>query len=101
MRQGEIRTLEQENIIQDKKTWIYYFDTIESKSDAGVRQFPIHKDILVLVLNLSFPLFPQYLANKNAFGKKVRYALYKSVNRENKTFHTLRANFIDNIIEQN
>jgi len=101
MRQGEIRLLTQDNIIQDKKTGIYYFDIVEAKSEAGVRQIPIHDNIIDLVLSLSFPLIPKYLDNKNAFGKKVRYALYKAVNAKNKTFHTLRANFIDNIIDNN
>jgi len=99
LRQGEIRQLTQENIVKDEETGIYYFDLDDTKSEAGVRQVPIHKDILQSVLEANFPLLGGL--NKNTFGKKVRYALYKVVNETGKTFHTLRANMIDNIIDSN
>jgi len=101
MRQSEIRKLSQEDIKKDAKTGIYYFDIPEAKSEAGVRKIPVHKSIEELILSLSFPLIPDLEDNKNAFGKKVRYALYKAVNEPNKNFHTLRANFIDSITENN
>lgn len=101
MRQGEIRRLSQEDIKRDERTDIYYFDIVEAKSEAGERQVPIHKDILDLVMSSTFPLLSESSNNKNAFGKKVRYQLYKSVDEEGKNFHTLRANFIDSIVENN
>ena len=101
MRQGELRMIGQEDIKQDEKSGILYFDITQAKSEAGVRTVPVHKDIEELVLSLSFPLYPDLVDNKNAFGKKVRYALYKAVNEKHKDFHTLRANFIDSIIENN
>ena len=109
MRQGEIRKITQEDIKQDKETGIHYIDITEAKSEAGERQVPIHKDILDMVLSMSFPIFPEIpLENeeqrRNTIGKKLRYHLYKSFGNEkpdNKNFHTLRANFIDNIIEKN
>jgi len=109
MRQGEIRKITQEDIKQDKETGIHYIDITEAKSEAGERQVPIHNEILDMVLSMSFPIFPEIpLANeeqrRNTIGKKLRYHLYKTFGSEkpdNKNFHTLRANFIDNIIEKN
>ena len=109
MRQGEIRKITQEDIKQDKETGIHYIDITEAKSEAGERQVPIHSEILDMVLGMSFPIFPEIpLENeeqrRNTIGKKLRYHLYKSFGNEkpdNKNFHTLRANFIDNIIEKN
>ncbi len=93
MRQNEINAINQKNIIQDKETGIYYFNIIKSKSVAGIRKIPIHKDILDMVLNTSFPLFPSM--TKNAFGKKVRYQLYKAIDKgHGKNFHTFRGTFI-------
>jgi len=100
MRQGEIRRLSQEDIKQDKEG-IYYFNITQAKSEAGKREIPIHNEILDLVLGLSFPLIPEMIENRNAFGKRVRKALYSAVDTKGKTFHTLRANFIDNIIDNN
>jgi len=99
LRQGEIRELTQNNIKQDKESNIYYFDIGDTKSEAGNRKVPIHKNILNEVLEATFPLLGGL--NKNTFGKKVRYALYKIVKVEGKNFHTLRANMIDNIIKNN
>ncbi len=109
MRQGEIRKITPEDIKQDKGTGIYYIDIPEAKSEAGERQVPIHRDILDMVLSMSFPIFSKIpLENeeqrRNTIGKKLRYHLYKSFENgqiDNKNFHTLRANFIDNIVEKN
>ena len=100
MRQNEINALTQESIKQDEETGIYYFDITKSKSVAGIRKVPIHKDILEMVLNTSFPLIPNM--TKNAFGKKVRYQLYKAIDKGNgKNFHTFRGTFIKRAIKAN
>ena len=102
MRQGEIRELSQEDIKFDNDIGIHYFDITEAKSECGVRKVPIHKDILDLVLNSKFPLIPDSLGNKNKFSKLARYHLYKAIeDRRERNFHTLRANFIDKIVECN
>ena len=102
MRQGEIRELSQEDIKLDSDNGIYYFDITEAKSECGVRRVPIHKDILDLVLSAKFPLIPDTIGNKNKFSKFARYHLYKAIeNRRERNFHTLRANFIDRIVECN
>ncbi|QSZ41255.1 hypothetical protein GJV85_03720 [Sulfurimonas aquatica] len=100
MRQNEINALTQDSIKKDEETGIYYFDITKSKSVAGIRKVPIHKDILEMVLNTSFPLIPNM--TKNAFGKKVRYQLYKAVNQgQGKNFHTFRGTFIKRAIKAN
>ena len=100
MRQNEINSLTQEDIIKDEETDIYYFNITKSKSVAGIRKVPIHKDILDMVLNTSFPLVPSL--TKNAFGKKCRYQLYKVINQgHGKNFHTFRGTFIEKAIEAN
>ena len=100
MRQGEIRRIEQEDIKQDSKTGIHYIDITEAKSEAGERIVPIHPDILDLVLQTKFPLV-ENIENKNQFSKLSRRSLYKAIDAPGKTFHTLRANFIDTITECN
>jgi integrase len=100
MRQGEIRRIEQEDIKQDTKTGIHYINIPEAKSEAGERVVPIHPDILELVQQTQFPLVED-IENKNQFSKLARRSLYKALNSEGKTFHTLRANFIDSVTECN
>ena len=89
MRISEVHNLEQDNIKQEGD--IHYFDITKSKTVAGIRKVPIHKNILDMVLNTSFPLMP---ISKNAFEKKVRDRLYKVIKQgEGKTVHTLRGTF--------
>ena len=100
MRQGELRLIEKEDIKRDKDN-ILYIDIPESKSEAGVRKIPVHKDIEELVLNTDFPFFDLEKISKNAFSKKVRYQLKKALEDDYKDFHTLRATFVENIINAN
>jgi len=101
MRQSEIRQINLEDIIKDPETGIYYIDIPESKSEAGARQIPIHSKLLPIIEQASFPLFNGL--DMNAFGKKARYHLYKALGGQKgiKNFHTLRANFVDAIAENN
>ena len=93
LRQNEINSLTQDNIIQDEKTGIYYFNIIKSKSVAGIRKVPIHDDILQMVLDTPFPLIPN--KSHNAFGKQLRYQLYKVIEQgKGKNFHSFRGTFI-------
>ena len=96
MRINEINSLEEEDIKQDEETGIYYFNITESKSVAGVRKIPIHKNIIDMVLSTTFPLLENLTIN--AFGKKVRNQLYKVVEKGKYNFHMLRAKFIQNAV---
>jgi integrase len=98
MRQGEIRRLDNNDIIEEDG--VHFFNITEAKSIAGVRKVPIHKDILNLVLATSFPLIPKAQHNKNEFGKACRYQLYKVVEKgQGKNFHTLRGTFINRALD--
>ena len=98
MRQGELRLIEKEDIKRDKDN-ILFINIPEAKSEAGERKVPVHKDIEELILNTEFPFFDLEKISKNAFGKKVRYQLKKALGEEYIDFHTIRATFIENIIE--
>ena len=91
MRVSEIVNLKNENIKEENG--IYYFDITKSKTAAGVRQVPIHSMILDRVLEIDFPI----LKNKNvsAADKAILRQLYKVIDKKStKSFHTFRANFI-------
>ncbi|MCX6076394.1 MAG: hypothetical protein NTW78_05830 [Campylobacterales bacterium] len=97
MRQKEIYNLTTKDIINEND--IYYFNVTNSKTVAGIRKIPIHKDILELVLNTNFPLMP---GTENAFSKNARVQLYKIIDKgAGKNFHTLRGTFIEKTIEKN
>jgi integrase len=101
MREGEIRLIGREDI--KEKNGIYYFFIPESKSVAGIRDIPIHRDILEEVLAFDFSLFRQWKHEKT-FGKYMLAQLYKNgYHDENKTknFHTFRGTFAQNIIHNN
>jgi len=97
MRISEVHNLKQDSIKQAGD--IYYFDINEAKTVAGIRKVPIHKDILEMVLDTSFPLMP---ITKNAFEKKVRARLYKVIKQgEGKNVHTLRGTFMEKAYHKN
>ena len=99
MRISEIHALKKENIKQDKETGIYYFDIAKSKTNSGVRQVPIHKNILKRVLEIDFPILKD--KTDDAAQKVVLRQLYRIVQKSNgKTFHTFRAKFIEKCIKE-
>ncbi|MCD8543557.1 MAG: site-specific integrase [Sulfurospirillum cavolei] len=94
MRVSEIHSLTNESIKQDDETGIYYFDIQKSKTNAGIRKVPIHKDILERVLEIDFPILKGM--TDNGAQKAILKELYRLVDKGNtKTFHTFRANFME------
>ena len=99
MRISEIHALKNENIKQDKETGIYYFDIAKSKTNSGVRQVPIHKNILERVLKIDFPILKD--KTDDAAQKVVLRQLYRIVQKSNgKTFHSFRGTFIEKCIKE-
>ena len=98
MRVNEIHSLTNDCIKQDEETGIYYFDIQKSKTTAGVRQVPIHKDILEKVLEMKFPLLLDKKNNEmteNGAEKAIIKQLYRIVKKDTgKVFHTFRGTFI-------
>ncbi|AHJ11330.1 tyrosine-type recombinase/integrase [Sulfurospirillum multivorans] len=100
MRVGEIHALKPESIKQDEETGIYYFDIEKSKTTAGERQVPIHKDILERVLKMKFPLLydkkKKMEMTDNGAQKAILKQLYRVIAQTgDKTFHTLRGKFME------
>jgi len=92
MRVSEIIALTPESIKKEEND-IYYFDIVKSKTQAGIRKVPIHKDILERVLQMNFPLMDE--KSDNASQKAILRQLYKVIDKEStKTFHTFRGTFM-------
>lgn len=99
MRASEIIKLTA-NSVKESSNGIYYFSIPDAKTDSGVRDIPIHKFILNLVLDMSFPLFPN--DSVNAAEKKILRRLYKCIkNGEGKFMHTFRGTLISKLLEKN
>jgi integrase len=95
MRSGEIHQLTNNDII--KVDDIYIFDIKDSKTKAGLRKVPIHKDILEQVLKMDFPIFKN--KTKDAAQKILNRRLYQVIDKgSTKSFHTFRAKFIEKAI---
>ena len=98
MRVGELWNIQKEDI--EIENSIYYFNIKDSKTLAGIRKVPISYEILDMVLTTDFPLWNNL--TKNAFEKRVRSRLYQVIDKGNlKNVHTLRATFIQNVINNN
>lgn len=95
MRVSEIVNLTKESVKKDSNTGIYYFDILKSKTQAGIRKVPIHKNILDDVLDkMNFPLLEDKSAN--AAQKAILRQLYKVIEKEStKSFHTFRGTFLN------
>jgi len=99
MRLNEIHNLTNESL-KCSDTGIYYFDIKKSKSKAGIRKVPIHKEILEKILETDFPLFKN--KTSNAVQKIMSRELSKLIDKNStKTFHTFRAKFIENAVNKN
>ena len=99
MRQSDIYNLTSENIKQDKNG-IYFFNIVDAKSLAGIREVPIHNNILDDVLAFDFTALKS-LDIKN-FSKRCRLNLYKVIEKgQGYNFHTFRGTFIEKILERN
>ena len=97
MRISEIHNIDNADI--KEADGVYYIDITKSKTLAGIRKVPIHREILQIVQGTTFPLIP---ISKNAFQKKVRDRLYKVINKgEGKNVHTLRGTFMAKAIHTN
>lgn len=94
MRISEIYNLQDKNIKCDNG--VYYFDIEDSKTISGIRDVPIHSDLVDMIKDTKFPLLN---ISENAFKKRMRDRLYKVVDKDStKNVHTLRATFIDRAI---
>jgi len=99
MRLGEIHQLTNDDI-KENDDGIFYFDIKASKSNAGIRQVPIHREILETVLEINFPIFKQ--KTKDATQKAVNRRLYQVINKNStKSFHTFRGKFIEKALNAN
>ena len=107
MRSGELWALTNDDI--KLKDNIYYINILDSKTISGIREIPIHENILDLVLNTKFPILgfdtkaKRY--TKGSWQKKTRTALYNIIKEEkndNPTLnvHTLRGTFMKNILKK-
>jgi len=95
MRSGEINQLTNNDIIKEDD--IYFFDVKDSKTKAGLRKVPIHKDILTQVLKIDFPIFKN--KTNDAAQKALNRRLYKVIDKDStKSFHTFRATFIEKAV---
>ncbi len=97
MRLHEINNLT-DNDIKINSEGIYYFDITKSKTNSGLRQVPIHNNILDDILSIEFPLFPSKTAN--AVQKIMSRNLKKVIQSNTKTFHSFRGTFISKAVEQ-
>ena len=99
MRLGEIHQLTND-CIKENDEGISYFDIKASKSNAGIRQVPIHHEILESVLEIDFPIFKK--KTKDATQKAVNRRLYQVIDKNStKSFHTFRAKFIEKAVNAN
>ena len=107
MRSGELWALTNDDI--KLKDNIYYINILDSKTISGIREIPIHENILDLVLNTKFPILgfdsKSKRYTKGSWQKKTRTALYKIIEEEkndNPTLnvHTLRGTFMKNILKK-
>ena len=99
MRQADIYNLTRDNIKQDKNN-IYYFDIEDAKSLAGIREVPIHENILDDVLAFDFSSLKNI--DIKYFSKRCRLNLYNVITQgDGYNFHTFRGTFIEKILETN
>jgi len=75
---------------------ILYIDVTKSKTKSGIRKIPIHNELIDIFNNNSFPIFKDI--SLNAFEKRVRARLYKVI-KNNKNVHTIRATFIQKVLD--
>ena len=97
MRLHEVHNLTDSDI-KINSEGIYYFDITKSKTNSGLRQVPIHNNILDDILSIEFPLFPTKTAN--AVQKVMSRNLKKVITNNNKTFHSFRGTFISKAVEK-
>lgn len=103
MRIGEFYLLEKSDILEEDG--IKYIDIKEAKSEAGKREIPIHNEILSLIENFDFSYIQTRWTNPS-FRANILNQIYKIVPKNekkelNKTTHTLRGNFADELINKN
>jgi integrase len=105
MRIGEFYLLEKSDILEEDG--IKYIDIKESKSEAGKREIPIHSEISNVIENFDFSYLTRRWKDGKSFRGNFLNQIYKIVKKHptdkdlNKTTHTLRGNFADELINKN
>jgi integrase len=99
MRRGEIMSLTRDTV--HPSNGIHIFDILEAKSEAGVRQVPIHPVLIELglleyvkTIDPGAALFPDITGD--AFGKRFSRLLQsRGIKNKKLTFHSLRHTMVD------
>ncbi len=98
LRIQEITLLKKENIDLDNELII--IDREMTKTDSGQRVIPIHKDIIEIIkykyhrsIEKKFDYILSETGNVNATSKKINRAINKFISNKEKSFHSLRKNF--------
>ncbi|WNY99486.1 phage integrase SAM-like domain-containing protein [Sulfurospirillum sp. 'SP'] len=94
MRLQEILAIDK--VLIDEKTQIKYIQVGDSKTTSGIRKVPLHQELL----NIKFPLFiikSDVRTFSTNVGKKINRYIKSSISKD-KTIHTYRANFVNQIV---
>ena len=95
MRFNEILDINEESIKTDKND-IRYIDIGASKTSSGIRKVPLHTALETFDFS---PLYPLSSQDKNKYDKEMLRVLYTIIPKDQeKTFHTLRATFINRVV---
>lgn len=100
LRVEEFYNLNKESIKEFEN--IKYLKVENSKTESGIREIPIHKNILELINTFDFDYIRTKWKSDKSFRANLLNQIYKIVPKsENKTTHTLRANFIQELLNNN
>jgi integrase len=99
MRLSEINSLTKDSIKFQEEVGVHYFDIQNSKTHNGIREVPIHSEILDKVLKIDFPLYKNQ--SDDSLQKKMNRQLKKIFQDTTKTFHTFRGTFVDIAMNKN
>ncbi|MCT7468477.1 tyrosine-type recombinase/integrase [Aliarcobacter cryaerophilus] len=100
LRVEEFYNLKKENLKELEN--IKYIKLENSKTKNGIREIPIHKNILELIHNFDFDYIRTKWKSDKSFRANLLNQIYKIVPKsENKTTHTLRANFMQELLNNN
>lgn len=94
MRLQEILAIDK--VLVDEKTQIKYIQVGDSKTTSGIRKVPLHTKLL----DVKFPLFNikgDIRTFSTNVGKRINRYIKSSISKD-KTIHTYRANFINQIV---
>lgn len=100
MRISEILAITRASILNDKNGF-YFFNVEDSKTQAGIRQVPMHKELE----DIEFPLF-EPASNQtfkmfvDSIGKKVNRKIHSLIEEKTKTCHSFRGTFINELVNE-